>query len=214
MLSCLGSDCQFNYLQSLHDAALIINATWYEPTALTFLFTWHVLSTCRRNPLTEFVRQLVAKDSHGRADASCQVCTEGGTYSQTIAEVMHAVPHDHHPGNAGDTSILHLLVRVAIPSVGVAVKLRLLLALLGWRSVGVGSGQWHLVCRRLGRLDFCELCVVVAVVTGSGAVFRVWRRSKSVMLVRSNKITRSTIFAIFTSAERFKVQPLCIWATI
>lgn len=50
---------------------------------------------------------------------------------------MHAVPHDHHPGNAGDTSVLHLLVGVAVPSVGMAVAmgvpviLRILLLLLG-----------------------------------------------------------------------------------
>lgn len=32
------------------------------------------------------------------------------TYGQAVAEVMHAVSHDDHPGNAGDTSVLHFLV--------------------------------------------------------------------------------------------------------
>lgn len=111
------------------------------------------------------------------------------TYSQTIAEVMHAVPHDHHPGNAGDTGVLHLLVRVAVSSMGMAVAvgvpliLCLLLLLLGRRGVGVGNGR-RLARGRVGRLDFCELRVVVAVVTGAGAVFRVWRRVQSVMVVR------------------------------
>lgn len=109
------------------------------------------------------------------------------TYSQTIAEVMHAVPHDHHPGNAGDTSVLHLLVRVAVSSVGMAVAVGvpviLLLLLLGRRGGGVGNGR-HLARGRVGRLDFRELCVVVAVVTGAGAVFRVWRRVTGVMVVR------------------------------
>lgn len=111
------------------------------------------------------------------------------TYSQAVAEVMHAVPHDHHPGNAGDASVLHLLVRVAVSSVGMAVAvgvpliLRLLLLLLGGGGVGVGDGR-HLARGRVGRLDLCELCVVVAVVTGAGAVFRVWGRAESVMVVR------------------------------
>lgn len=40
-------------------------------------FLWKKDNQC--NPLTEFMRQLMAKDGHGCADASCQVCTEGGT---------------------------------------------------------------------------------------------------------------------------------------
>lgn len=136
------------------------------------------------------------------------------TYSQAVAEVVHAVPHDHHPGNAGDTSVLHLLVRVAVSSVGVAVAvgvpliLGLLLLLLGRRGVGVGNGE-PLARGRVGCLDLCELCVVVAVVTGTGAVFRVWRRVKSVMAVRRSSYPKLH-FCYFTSIERLKVQPLCI----
>lgn len=44
------------------------------------------------------------------------------TYGEAVAEVMHAVSHDDHPGDAGDSSVLHLLVRVAVSSVGVSVS--------------------------------------------------------------------------------------------
>lgn len=44
----------------------------------------------RRNLLTEFVRQLVAKDGHGRADASCQVGAEGGTCRKSEGEIAHS----------------------------------------------------------------------------------------------------------------------------
>lgn len=100
---------------------------------------------------------------------------------------MHAVPHDHHPGDAGDTSVLHLLVWVAVPSVGVSVAvgvsvmLHLLLVLLG------GNIQWQLVCRRLGCLDSRQLCVVVTIVAGGVAGFWVWRRAKRVMWYRETK---------------------------
>lgn len=47
----------------------------------------------RRNLLTEFVRQLVTKDGHGRADASCQVSAKGGTCrnkgSKSEEEITH-----------------------------------------------------------------------------------------------------------------------------
>lgn len=32
------------------------------------------------------------------------------TYGEAVAEVVHAVSHDDHPGNAGDPRVLHLLV--------------------------------------------------------------------------------------------------------
>lgn len=123
------------------------------------------------------------------------------TYSQTIAEVMHAVTHDHHPGNAGDPSVLHLLVWVAVPSVGVSVAvgvsvmLHPLLILLG------GNIQWQLGCRRLGGLDFCELRVIVTIVAGGGAGFWVWRSAKRVMVVQRNKVTQGP-FLLFLPSPR------------
>lgn len=36
MLSFLGSDCKFNHLQNLHNAALISDAACYELTTLSF----------------------------------------------------------------------------------------------------------------------------------------------------------------------------------
>lgn len=44
----------------------------------------------RRHLLTEFVRQLVAEDGHGRADASCQVSAEGGACRNEGAEAEEA----------------------------------------------------------------------------------------------------------------------------
>lgn len=49
---------------------------------------------------------------------------------------MHAVSHDDHPGDAGDTSVLHLLVGVAVPAVRVAVAVRVSVSvLLGFSPV-------------------------------------------------------------------------------
>lgn len=49
---------------------------------------------------------------------------------------MHAVAHDDHPGDAGDPGVLHLLVRVAVPPVGVAVRVSVLLGLASVLLVG------------------------------------------------------------------------------
>lgn len=92
-------------------------------------------------------------------------------------------------------------------TVGVSVMLRLLLLLLG------GNIQWQLVCRRLGCVDFCELCVVVTVVALTAAGFWVWRRSNRVTVLHRNNLTWRTFFffvAIFTFTERLEVQPLRI----
>lgn len=94
------------------------------------------------------------------------------TYSEAVAEVVHAVSHDDHPGDAGDPSILHLLVRVAVPSVGVSVTVgvSVLPGFLG----GVPGGRLGLLCRSqrglcgggVGGLELCQLGVVVSVVAG------------------------------------------------
>lgn len=63
-----------------------------------------------------------------------EVLTVTRTYSKAIAEVVHAVTHDDHPGDAGYTSVLHLLVRVAVPTVRVTVAVRVSV-LLGLASV-------------------------------------------------------------------------------
>lgn len=100
---------------------------------------------------------------------------------------MHAVAHDDHPGDTGYTSVLHLLVRVAVPSVRVTVAMRVavLLGLAsvlfgGWLLVllGVYGCQWRLVCGRVGRLQLRQLRVVVTVVAGDGGAARVCRREK------------------------------------
>lgn len=46
-----------------------------------------------RKLLTEFVRQLVAKDGHGRADASRQVSAEGGTCRNDRSKLEEETAH-------------------------------------------------------------------------------------------------------------------------
>ena len=96
------------------------------------------------------------------------------TDGQAVAEVVHAVPHDDHPGDAGDARVLHLLLRVAVPAVGVAVAAVGVAVLLGLVSVlpggrerlQLGGRQRGLGGGRLGGVELAELRVVVAVVTG------------------------------------------------
>lgn len=104
------------------------------------------------------------------------------TYSKPITEVVHPIPHDDHPGDAGYARVLHLLVRVAVP-VGMAVAVRMavpVLFRLGFPAVllglvvsrlqlalmAVGEGQWGQAggVRQLVR----RLCVVVTRIAGQG----------------------------------------------
>lgn len=62
-----------------------------------------------------------------------------GTYGEAIAEIVHAVSHDDHPGNAGYPSVLHLLIRVAVSSMRVTVSVRVPV-LLGFTAIFLGRG--------------------------------------------------------------------------
>lgn len=90
---------------------------------------------------------------------------------------MHAVSHDDHPGNAGYPSVLHLLVGVTVSSmrVSVAVRVSVLLGLVDvcfcgrlLVLLGVGERQRRLVGGGVGRLELCELCVIVTAIAGDG----------------------------------------------
>lgn len=100
---------------------------------------------------------------------------------------MHAVAHDDHPGDAGYTSVLHLLVWVAVLTVRVTMAVRVSMLCLasvllcGWLVVllWICGCQRRLVGGRVRRLELCELCVVVTVVAGDGGAVGVWRREKT-----------------------------------
>ncbi len=100
---------------------------------------------------------------------------------------MHAVAHDDHPGDTGYTGVLHLLVWVAVPPMRVTVAVRMSVTVrLGLASVLLGGwrllpllfcrSQRRFVRRWVGRLQFCELRVVVTVVAGDSCIVGVWRR--------------------------------------
>lgn len=111
----------------------------------------------------------------------------GLTDGEAVAEVVHAVAHDDHPGDAGDAGVLHLLVRVAVAAVrvSVAVRVAVLLDLAPAASarrrvtaalfrlplrLGLGRRQRQLAAGgRVGRFQLTELRVVVAVVAGGAA---------------------------------------------
>lgn len=73
------------------------------------------------------------------AAAHSEVLTVTLTYSQAVTEVVHAVAHDDHPGDAGYTSVLHLLVRVAVPTVRVTVTVAVRVSVL----LGLASVLFH-----------------------------------------------------------------------
>lgn len=63
--------------------------------------------------------------------------------------------------------------------------------LFGGRLVfllGVCGRQRRPVVRRVGRLELCELCVVVAVVAGDGGAVGVWRRRGGVREMKQSAV--------------------------
>lgn len=93
----------------------------------------------------------------------------GLTDGQSVTEVVHAVSHDDHPGDAGDAGVLHVLVRVAVPSVRVTVAVSVRFGPVAVLLRGRGLAQ-GLVQGGLWSLELCDLSVAVAVVTDCNAV--------------------------------------------
>lgn len=94
------------------------------------------------------------------------------TDGEPVAEVVHAIAHDDHPGDAGDSGVLHLLIRVAVAAVGVAVAVAAaalrggLVAARRFRRRLVGGGV-------VGRPQLRELSIIVLAVAGDGAAVEI-----------------------------------------